>query len=225
MKVVKKKGEDGHVALDVTASSSEVSEALNQASIAFCAQMGIRPMKDKTPQQLASEVLGIKNLDQAVAIQATEMLIPPALNKFGIVPAFTPTPVADAPIRRGKAYQFKLDVLPKPSFELSDYGPVKFTVQEFQSDEEEVDRQIGELVSHYTEWVDSGDTTPLDYKQSCKLKIHAEKNGEVIPGLTTEGRTYTTGEDLMPPGFDEGIIGMEIGETRTFTFEGPGLDD
>ena len=28
----------------------------------------------------------------------------------------------------------------------------------------------------------------------------------------------------MPPGFDEGIVGMNVGETRTFTFEGPGLD-
>lgn len=224
MKVVKKKGENGHISLDVTASSSEVSEALNQASIAFCAQMGIRPMKGKTPQQMASEVLGIKNLDQAVAIQATEMLVAPALNKHNLIPAFTPTPIADAPIKRGKAYQFQLDVLPKPQYELKDYGPVKFTVQEFQSDEEEVDRQIGELVRQYTVWVDSGDTNPLGTKESCKLKIHAEKDGEVIPGLTTEGRTYTTGEDLMPPGFDEGILGMNVGETRSFSFEGPGLD-
>ena len=29
----------------------------------------------------------------------------------------------------------------------------------------------------------------------------------------------------MPVGFDEGIDGMEVGDTRTFTFEGPGLDE
>ena len=29
----------------------------------------------------------------------------------------------------------------------------------------------------------------------------------------------------MPDGFDENIIGMKPGETKTFTFEGPGLDD
>lgn len=224
MKVLKKKGADGHVALDVTVSTSEVSEALNQASLAFCSQMGIRPMKGKTPAQMASEVLGIKNLDQAVATQACEMLVAPALNKHGIIPAFTPTPVADMPIKRGKAFQFKLDVLPKPTYELEDYSPVTFTIQPFEADEEAVDQEIGRLVSQYTVWVDSGDTGPLALKESCKLKIHAEQNGEVVPGLTTEGRTYTTGEDLMPPGFDEGIIGMEIGETRSFSFEGPALD-
>ena len=29
----------------------------------------------------------------------------------------------------------------------------------------------------------------------------------------------------MPDGFDENIIGMNVGETKTFTFEGPGIDD
>ena len=225
MKVVKKKGENGHVILDATASTSEVSEALNGASFAFCNQMGIRPVKGKTPAQLVSETLGIKNLDATVAAQATDMLVAPALNKHGIVPAFTPVPTADAPIKRGRAFQFRLDVLPKPTFELEDYSPVSFTIQPFEPDEEAVDREIGELVSQYTTWVDTGDKTPLGAHESCKLKIHAEKDGEVLPGLTTEGRTYTTGEDLMPPGFDEGIVGMEVGQTRTFSFEGPSLDE
>ena len=225
MKVVKKKGENGHITLDVTASSSEVSDALNRASYAFCSQMGIRPVKGKTPAQVVSETLGIKNLDQAVATQATDMLVAPALNKHGIIPAFMPLPIADAPIKRGKSYQFKLDVLPKPSYELEDYSPVSFTIQPFESDEEAIDHEIGELVRQYTIWVDSGDKGPLGKHESCKLKISATKDGEVVPGLTTEGRTYTTGEDLMPPGFDEGIVGMEVGETRTFTCEGPGLDE
>ena len=225
MKVLKKKGAEGHVALDVTASTQEVSEALNNASYAFCNPMGIRPVKDKTPAQVVSETLGIKNLDQAVAQQAIDMLVPPALNKHGIIPAFTPSPAYDAPIKRGHAFQFKLDVLPKPTYELDDYSPISMTIQPFEPDEEAIDAEIGQMVAQFTEWVDSGDTSPLDYKQSCKLKIHAEKDGEVVPGLTTEGRTYTTGEDLMPPGFDEGIVGMKVGEVRTFTFEGPGLDE
>ena len=29
----------------------------------------------------------------------------------------------------------------------------------------------------------------------------------------------------MPEGFDEGIMGMAVGETRTFTFSGPDIDD
>jgi FKBP-type peptidyl-prolyl cis-trans isomerase (trigger factor) len=66
MKVVKKKQADGHVRLDATASSAEVTTALNQASEQFCAQMNIQPVAGKTPAQVVSERLGIKDLDSVV---------------------------------------------------------------------------------------------------------------------------------------------------------------
>lgn len=225
MKVVKKTGEDGHIKLDVTASSSEVSEALQQASISFCGQMGIQPYGNKTPAELANEALGIKNLDSVVATQAVEMLVPRALNKHGIIPAFNPTPQADAPIRRGHAYQFTLEVLPKPSFELDDYSPVTIRVQPFEEDESEIDRQISGIARNYISWVPAEGEGPLKSHDSCKIKIEATKNGEIVPGLTSDGRVYTLGEKLMPEGFDEAIEGMMVGETRNFTFEGPGLDE
>ena len=128
MKVVKKKGENGFLQYDVTASTQEVSQALNQASEQFCMQMGIQPVAGKTPAQVVSERLGIKDLDSVIATQAAEMLIPRALDKQGIVPAFTPDMKANVPLKRGRAYSFTLQVMPKPSYELTDYGPVKFTI-------------------------------------------------------------------------------------------------
>ncbi|MBQ3328744.1 MAG: trigger factor [Eggerthellaceae bacterium] len=224
MKVVKKKQDNGHIRLDVTASTSDVTDALNKACEVFCRQMGIHPQEGKTPQQIVSEQLGIRDLDSAVANSAIEMLVAPALNKHNIIPAFTPVPQAGDMIKRGKTFQFMLDVVPKPTYELSDYSPVKFNAQPFESDEEAIDQQIGELASNYKTYVKT-DPHPIAKGDACKLKMEVTKDGEVVPGLTTEGRTYQTGLDLMPVGFDENIIGMNVGDTRTFTFEGPGLDE
>ena len=223
MKVIKKKTDDGHIRLDATASTSEVSEALNQASQAFCNQMGIRPVQGKTPQQVVAEQLGIRDLDGAVTSQAIEMLVAPALNKHNIVPAYTPTAEPSTELKRGKTFSFTLNVLPKPSYELKDYGPVTISARPFESDEEAIDKQIGEIAAQYATYVKT-DPHPIHKGDTCKLKLEVTKDGEIIPGLTTDGRTYTTGMDLMPPGFDEGLEGMEVGETRTFSFEGPGLD-
>ncbi len=224
MKVVKKKGENGFLIYDATASTQEVSQALNQASEQFCQQMGIAPVAGKTPAQAVSERLGIKDLDSVIASQAIEMLIPRAIDKQGIVPAFTPDLKADMPLKRGRAFQFTLEVMPKPSYELSDYSPVKFVVQPFQPDEEEIDRQIGLMAKEYMVFVPT-EAKPIHAGDSCKLNLKTTKDGEVVPGLTIDGRSYTLGEDLMPKGFDEGLDGMVVGETRTFTFEGPGLDE
>lgn len=224
MKVVKKKGENGFLKYDVTASTQEVSQALNQASEQFCQQMGIQPVQGKTPAQVVSERMGIKDLDSVIAAQAAEMLIPRAIDKQGIVPAFTPDMKANVPLKRGRAYSFTLDVLPKPSYELDDYSPVKFTIQPFESDEEEIDRQIGLMAKEYMTFVPT-DEKPIHKGDSCKIKMSTTKNGEEVKGLCFDGRSYTLGEDLMPKGFDEGLDGMVVGETRTFTFEGPGLDE
>ncbi len=224
MKVVKKSLEEGYFQYDVTATTQEVSQALNQASEQFCASMGIAPVPGKTPAQVVSERLGIKDLDSVVSVQAAEMLIPRALDKQGIVPAFTPDMVASVPLKRGRAFQFVLKVLPKPSFDLPDYSPVEFTVEPFTPDDEEVDRQIGLMAKEYMAFIPD-EAKPIHKGDSCKMKMTTTKNGEPIPGLTFEERSYTLGQDLMPVGFDEGIDGMEVGDTRTFTFEGPGLDE
>ena len=223
MKVVKKKQADGHIRLDATASTAEVSQALNQASEQFCQQMNIQPVPGKTPAQVVSERLGIKDLDSVVFQQAAEILVPHALNKHNIVPAFQPVPQANTQLKRGRAFQFTLDVVPKPTYELEDYSPVEFSVQPFESDEEEIDRQIGQIAQQFVQFV-ATDPHPVQKGDSILIEMRTTKDGEEVPGLTTNSRSYTTGMDLMPVGFDEGLMGMEVGETRTFTFEGPGLD-
>ena len=224
MKVVKKKTDNGHVLLDVTASTAEVSQALNQASEQFCVQMNIQPVRGKTPAEIVSERLGIKDLDSVVSEQAAQMLVPPALNKHNLIPAFQPQPKAVMPLKRGRVFQYSMDVLPKPSFELDDYSPVKFTAQPFTSDEEEVDRQISQLAQQYITFA-ATEPHPVQKGDSILISMRTTKDGVEIPGLTTNSRSYTTGLDLMPVGFDDNLFGMEVGETRTFTFEGPGLDE
>ena len=69
----------------------------------------------------------------------------------------------------------------------------------------------------------AADPKPLEKGDSCMIAMKCTENGEELAGLTTDGRTYTAGMGYMPEGFDEGILGMQPGETRTFTFEGPAL--
>lgn len=224
MKVVKKKTDGDFTVLDAAVSSAEVSDALNQASIVFCNQMGLRPESGKTPAEVASERLGIRNLDEAVASQAVELLVPAAINKSGIIPAYQPQAEPKTSLSRGHAFSFEVKVLPKPSFALENYDPVSITIEPFKSDEKAVDEQIASMARAYMTF-ETVDPKPLEIGDSCLVKMETTKGGEVVSGLTMESRSYTLGADLMPPGFDEAIAGMEVGDTRTFTFEGPGVDE
>lgn len=224
MKVTQKKLGDGKVQLDAVATVDEVNRALQQAQVGFAQQMGLRPEKDKTVAQVAEEKMGIKDLDSIVESQAVEALIPFAIDKKNIIPSYPPKATAKSPLKRGQSFTFSLTVSPRPDYELSSYDPVSITVAPFEIDPAEVENEIARMADQFAEFV-TDDPHPVQSGDHCMLAIEATKDGEPMQGLTTDGRTYTAGAGLMPDGFDENVIGMDVGETKSFTFTGPGLDD
>ena len=57
-----------------------------------------------------------------------------------------------------------------------------------------------------------------------ELAMETTKDGKKVKPLCTDGREYNTGALAMPDDFDAAIIGMKVGETKSFTFEGPELE-
>ena len=90
MKVTQRKLDDGKLRLECVATPVEVNEVLQNAYIQFAQQMGLRPEKDKTVAQVAEEQMGIKNLDSIVQEQAIEGLVPYAIDKKNLTPAYPP---------------------------------------------------------------------------------------------------------------------------------------
>ena len=224
MKITQKKA-DGKVLVNAVASTEEVAKALNSAHLAFAQQMNLRPEKGKTVAQVAEERMGIRDLDSVVAQQAQDALMPFAVNKTGIIPAFPTKVVPKSRLKRGQTFQFEVTVTPKPDYELTSYEPVTITVAPPVVDPAEVDAQIAQMANGYTEYVPD-DPHPVQKGDACKIAMKAFRaNGEEVGPLATEGRTYVTGKGYMPDGFDENVIGMNVGETKTFSFDAPDIDE
>lgn len=224
MKVTEKKLDDGRIQLEAVATPEEVEQALNAAEYGFAQQMNLRPVQGKSIEQIVEDQLGIKDLASIVEPQATEMLVPFAIDKKNIIPSYPPKATAKSPLKRGQSFTFGLTVSPRPDYELSSYDPVSITVAPFEIDPAEVENEIARMADQFAEFV-TDDPHLVQSGDHCMLAIEATKDGEVMQGLTTDGRTYTAGAGLMPDGFDENVIGMDVGETKSFTFTGPGLDD
>ncbi|WP_172134989.1 trigger factor [Adlercreutzia sp. ZJ473] len=224
MKVNQKKLEPGKVRLEAVATVDEVSNVLQAAHVAFAQSMGLQPQQGKTVAEVAEEHMGIKNLDSIVEASAIEALVPLALDKKNIVPLFPPKAEPKSPFKRGRQFSFDVEVTLKPAYELSSYDPVEVTVQPYRFNEAVVDAQIEEMSKRYTSFV-ADDPRPVEKGDSCLIAMKCFEKGEELKGLSTEGRTYTAGKGYMPEGFDEAILGMQPGETKQFTFEGPGIDD
>ena len=224
MKVTQRKLDDGKLRLECVATVDEVNSVLKDAYLQFAQQMGLRPEPDKTVAQVAEEQMGIKNLDTVVQEQAIQGLVPLAIDKKNLTPAYPPKAEHDHAIVRDREFKFTLVIMKKPNYELTSYEPVSITLPKFAIDESQVQKQMDDMAERYAEYV-ATDPHPVKKGDSVKVKLECFDGDEPMPGLTTDGRTYTTGAGYMPDGFDENIIGMNVGETKTFTFEGPSFDD
>lgn len=220
MKVTEKKLNDGHIHLEAIASTAEVTAAFESAQHAFAQNMNVYVPQGKSVAQAAEDQLGIRDLDSIVRQQAVEYLVPFALDKQNIVPAYPPRPHQDAPLRRGKTFTFQVDVLPKPAYELTSYEPVTITVPPLTVSEAEVDQNIAQLVDGFTRFVHD-DPREVAMNDAVKIALDASKGGEPIKALQMDERMYILGAGFLPADFDKSLVGMNVGETKSFSFSLP----
>lgn len=223
MKVIKKENPDGTFHMKAVASIEEVGRALDAAQEVFCQQMGVMPVPGSSAAQAAAEQLGIKDLDAIVAAQAVEYLVPMAFEKHGVIPAFMPQVRAAVPMHREKAFEFEFEATPKPVYELSGYDPVSITVEPYGSVDDEVEAQLQQIAENFSTF-EPAEAAVIEQGMTVFLAVRCLIDGKEVPGVTTPGRSYQVGTGMMPPSFDEGIVGMNVGEQRSFSFLAPDID-
>ena len=224
MKVTEKKNPDGTIELTAVAATAEVAQAFNVAHHSFLANMGLQVGPTQTPAQVAEEELGIVNLDAVSQQLAVDYLVPFAVDKRNLCPAFPPKPVINQMIKRGEPFEFQLIVTPKPDYELTSYEPVSITVPAFKFDEAMVDEQLRMVLESYASYVRC-DPHPLGENDAARIKVEATQGGKPHKNLSTDGRTYIMGMNLLPEGFEKNLLGMTEGDSKSFSFDIPDAEE
>ena len=123
-------------------------------------------------------------------------------------------------IGAGKDLQFTVKVYVKPDVELGDYKGLKGTKFTHKVTDEEIDARIQQDVEKATTMADvtdraveMGDIVNLDYAGSV--------DGVAFEGGTAEKQTLEIGSGHFIPGFEEQMIGMQIGEEKDLNVKFP----
>ena len=223
MKVKEKQLENGMIRLSITATPQEVNAALDRAQGAIASRFGLRPDPTKSVTEALAEHLKINDADSVLQSQAINMLVPYALDQRGITPLAQPKIQPSPGFMRDHAFSFQIDVEPKPHFTLSSYDPVEITVPPFKPVEVDVDAEIRANMNMYSDFV-TADPHPVGPDDSFLIAIDVYLDGEHLSGISTDSRVYSMGRGFMPESFDEHLLGMDVGETKSFSFAGEGYD-
>ncbi len=115
--------------------------------------------------------------------------------------------------------------VPLPVYELDSYEPVEFTMPIVQVGEDQIDARIRDIVERMSADFVPTSRADLGEDDHCEIDLEVfDSSGKPIENLCSKNWLYSVGEGLMPSGFDEGIHGMKVGETRSFTFNAPDLN-
>ena len=103
--------------------------------------------------------------------------------------------------------------------QLGNYKGIEVTISSRQVNQEDVEREIQQLLSQRSQLVEkdgtveNGDVTTIDFK--------GLKDGVAFDGGTAEGYQLEIGSGSFIPGFEEQMIGMVKGETRDLNLTFP----
>lgn len=211
MSVSVEKIEKNVVALEVTVAAGEFVKAVNQAAKTLAKKVNVPGFrKGKAPRKMVELHVG----KEALYDEALDHLIGPAyaeaVVESGIKPVDRPS-VDLVQIEEGKDLIFKAKVSVKPEVELGEYTGLHIeqdaaTVTDEQVDEElkNQQQQHARLVTLTEGKVQNEDTVTIDFEGFT--------GDEPFLGGKAESYELVIGSGTFIPGFEEGLIGTEIGQ-------------
>ncbi len=178
---------------------------------------GFRP--GKVPVALLRKRFGTavrgEALEQAVD-DATKRL----LSDHGLRPANQPQ-ISDVKTEEDADLEYTLAVEVLPEVTVPDYRSIAIERLVVEADSGEVDQALDRLAAAHGHAQSLSEPRPAAAGDTVVIDFVGRVDGEVFPGGTAEGYELALGSNMFIPGFEDQLIGAEVGEERDVTVSFP----
>jgi trigger factor len=205
---------ESRVSVDVEIAAEEIQKTLENQARKLGQEMKVPGFRTgKIPPAIVIQRIGRESiLDEAVRSRLTDWYLK-AVQESGIAPVGDPeVDLGDLPAE-GKPLSFSFEVGVRPTAKLGAYRGVEVGRREPAADPEDVDAQIEEMRERFARLevvkrpAENGDFVTIDFLGTI--------DGEPFSGGEGRDQLIDLGAGQLIPGFEEGIIGMSAGETKT----------
>ena len=208
------------IVVEVEVPAERLTSAVGEATRALSRRTkvpGFRP--GKAPRGVLEAVLG----HGAVLDEAVDRVVQSAYRDALIEKEILPLTNADVEIvqaEEGKPLIFKATVPIRPDVQLGDYRGFTFRPEIEETDEARVDKVIEEMRDQ------SASLAPVEDRTARKgdyavIKYEGTRDGAPFEGGATERMPLIIGEDRLIPGFEDELVGLNVGDTKGFDITFP----
>ncbi|MGE5767849.1 MAG: trigger factor, partial [Bacteroidota bacterium] len=178
---------------------------------------GFRP--GKAPIKLLKQRYGPSVMGEVLERAVTDSSAQ-ALNERGLRPAVQPKIEIDS-FEDGKDLQYSMAIELLPEIKPMDFATLELERVKIQVPEAEVEEALERLAASRKDSkpletprpAQSGDIVVIDFKGT----VH----GEALPGMAGEGHHLELGSNAFIAGFEDQLVGAELGEARTVNITFP----
>lgn len=216
--------QDNRVKVTVTVDAKDIDARIKKTYQDFARKYNFPGFRrGKAPRPVIDNALG----SEAVVVSVTDEIVnetyPLAIDESGLYPVEKASFDEDMGLAEaGNAYSYTFEVAVKPELELSSYDPLEIEMPAEGVTDAEIDEQIASLQEHYYTFEDAAAATKVKDDSFLDLSMKAtDDDGQDIESLTTESRLYGLGTGLLPESFDQEIVGMKKGQSKTFAIDVP----
>ena len=166
--------------------------------------------KGKAPRKLIEQAYGAEVFYDDAANEVMQPAYEKALAEVELDIVSRPS-IDIVQAKEGEEFIFTAEVAIKPEAVLKDYKGIELKKEEISVSEEEIDKKLEEVREQNARIIDvddrpvkAGDTVTIDYAGSV--------DGVAFEGGTDQNHKLTIGSGQFIPGFEDQIIGKNIGE-------------
>jgi len=174
--------------------------------------------KGSVPKDVYIKKVGIESL----FMDAVDVVINDAYRKVLEDNKLEPVcePKVDIKTISSDGVTFIFTVIEKPEVKLSKYTKlgVKKTVKKVT--DEEIDAEIKSLQERFADVIELTEGE-VENGNTAVINFEGRVDGEILEGGTGENYPLEIGSNTFIPGFEEGLIGMKIGEERVLNLKFP----
>lgn len=174
--------------------------------------------KGTAPKNIYIKKMGIESLYMDAVDFVMDDAYNLALDEAKVVPVIEPK--LDITSINESEVIFKFTITSKPEVTLGEYKNLgikketaKVTKEEINEEVEKLREQLAEIAPKESGKVEKGNTAVIDFEGFV--------DGEPLDGGKGENYPLEIGSNTFIPGFEDGVIGMEIGETKELNLTFP----
>lgn len=166
--------------------------------------------KGKVPRNIYEKNFGKESLWLTAADITLQDAYVKAMEESKLVPVVQP----DVNLKNisDEEVEFTFTIITKPEVNVKKYKGLKIKPEEVKVTKEEIEHELGHVLERYTELVtkegkvETGDIAVIDFE--------GFKDGVAFDGGKGENYSLEIGSNTFIPGFEEQVIGMEVGEEK-----------